>query len=177
MSVCRCFFGQMGFMESKESSFVVVKINTALRIRACGKHHLSRVGSPERSRLTDSCLHVDLDRNLRIPASRSLIFQPLDSDPQPLSECRLQLFLRSRPVEAIDRGSTIVQLNVAARNISVAAILRYQLREQAIAAWLGRLRWIKIQTTRRILKYELRPPRRSRGMAISACFQKIQFSL
>jgi len=120
---------------------------------------------------------VDLDRKLRIPASRSLFFQPLDSDPEPLPECRLQLLLRSRPVERIDRSSTIVQLNVAAGNISIAKILWCQLCKQAIAARLGRLRRIKIQAARRILKYKLRPPWRSRGVAISAFFQKIQFSL
>jgi hypothetical protein len=39
--------------------------------------------------------------------------------PEPLPKCRFQLLLRSRPVEGIDRVSTVVQRNIAARDISI----------------------------------------------------------
>ena len=89
-------------------------------------------------------LHVDLDWKLGILTPCPLFFQPVDGDPEPLPECRFQFLLSSGPVERVDRSATIVQLNVAARNISIAEILRCQLREQAIAAWLGRLRRIEV---------------------------------
>ena len=168
---------QMGLMEPEKSAFTIVESYAAFRIRACGEHDSSRGSFRQTSKPANPCLYVNFKRNFIVLASCFLFFQSLNSAPEPLPECRFQLPLRSRPVERVDRSSTVIQRNIAARNISIAGIFRCQLREQAIAARFGRLRWIKIQAARRVLEYELRPPRRSRGVAISAFFQKIQFSL
>jgi hypothetical protein len=155
MRVWRRLSWQMGFMEPEKSAFAIVESYAAFRIRACGEHDFSRGSFRQTSKPANPCLYVNFKRNFIVLASCFLFFQSLDGAPEPLPECRLQFPLRSRPVERVDRSSTVIQRNIAARNISIAGIFRCQLREQAIAGGLGGLRWIKIQAARRVLEYEL----------------------
>src|SRR5712691_7144628 len=106
-----------------------------------------------------------------------LFFQAIDGRLEPPPQCRFQLFLRARPVEGIDRLSLVVEGNVAAGNFLPLRILRYELREDALAAWPWLLGRIEVQTRRRILKHILRSPRSSPRVAVPALLQELQLFL
>jgi hypothetical protein len=60
--------------------------------------------------------------------------------PQPLRYGGLQFFLRACTVEKIDRFSMLAQGNVAAQNFLVLEIFGAELYQNAITAWLWRLK-------------------------------------
>jgi len=102
-------------------------------------------------------------------------FQPVDRCFQPFDDRRLQFFLRSCPVKRVNRLSILAQRNITARHLPRLLVLRNELHEDAIAARLPRLSGIKLQASRRILKHEVRTPRGSCAVTISAFLDKLQF--
>src|ERR1700674_1806159 len=178
MSIGRFVADRMILRETKQSALPIVKGRLTSRVCTERKHG-NLIAATGRKSATghESRLHVDL-RMFRIPqAFRLLSLESSDRSLQPSRHGSLHFFLRPCTVKKIDRFSLLVQGNVTARNLLAPRILRDELHQDAITAWLWRLGAVGIQTGLRILKHKLRAPRGPRGVMIATLLQKLQFGL
>ena len=94
---------------------------------------------------------------------------------QPGTQSGLHFFFRTPLIERVDGLSPTGKRDVSAGEAGFPAILRHESHQQAFRAGLWMVRVVEVETSGRILKNKIRPPRKAWGLSVPTAFDEGKF--